>query len=189
MKYRDVTYRPMGPWLGERTNRRRRSIFGSATIGSTNKLLVHELTMLGAARAVIELDIDESKLRQDGHLRAGVTGARTPGVILSFESRHGPLRYATDVFDHWHHNLRAIALGLEALRKVDRYGISRRGEQYRGWRALTTGADDEATAERGRALIREAGSVVEALKLTHPDTHPGRGDVDFRSVMMARDGA
>ena len=50
------------------------------------------------------------------------------------------LVYATDCCMFWQHNLRSIALGLEALRAVDRYGISRRGEQYAGFRAaLTTG--------------------------------------------------
>lgn len=51
------------------------------------------------------------------------------------------LIYATDVCDYWQHNVRSIALGLEALRAVDRYGISRRGEQYAGFRGtLTAGA-------------------------------------------------
>ena len=48
------------------------------------------------------------------------------------------LVYATDCCDFWQHNLRSIALGLEALRAVDRYGISRRGEQYAGFRAALT---------------------------------------------------
>jgi hypothetical protein len=45
----------------------------------------------------------------------------------------------TDAFDDWQENIRAIALGLEALRKVDRYGITSRGEQYTGWKALPSG--------------------------------------------------
>lgn len=48
------------------------------------------------------------------------------------------LVYATDVCDLWQHNVRSVALGLEALRAVDRYGISRRGEQYAGFRAALT---------------------------------------------------
>jgi hypothetical protein len=48
------------------------------------------------------------------------------------------LVYATDACEHWQHNVRSIALGLEALRAVDRYGISRRGEQYAGFRAALT---------------------------------------------------
>jgi hypothetical protein len=51
------------------------------------------------------------------------------------------LVYATDACEDWRHNIRSIALGLEALRAVDRYGISRRGQQYAGFRAaLTSGA-------------------------------------------------
>ena len=64
-----------------------------------------------------------------------------PAVIIAFESKHGPLKYATDVFDHWHANLRAIALGLEALRKVERYGITQRGEQYTGFRTWNSGIE------------------------------------------------
>lgn len=45
------------------------------------------------------------------------------------------LVYATDACQFWQHNVRSIALGLEALRAVDRFGISRRGEQYAGFRA------------------------------------------------------
>jgi len=45
------------------------------------------------------------------------------------------LVYATDCCQFWQHNVRSIALGLQALRAVDRYGISRRGEQYSGFRA------------------------------------------------------
>ena len=48
------------------------------------------------------------------------------------------LVYATDACEDWRHNVRSIALGLEALRAVDRYGISRRGEQYAGFRAALT---------------------------------------------------
>lgn len=63
---------------------------------------------------------------------------------------------------------------------------TRRGEQYAGWKQLHSGADDEATVDRGRAIIRDAaGDVVEALKATHPDR--GGNPVDFRSVMLARE--
>jgi len=52
---------------------------------------------------------------------------------------HRLLRNVCD--EDWRHNVRSIALGLEALRAVDRYGISRRGEQYAGFRAaLASGA-------------------------------------------------
>ena len=64
--------------------------------------------------------------------------------MISFKSRFGPLRYATDAYEQeyyggltsWQANVRAIALALEALRAVDRYGVSKRGEQYTGWKAI-----------------------------------------------------
>ena len=93
-----------------------------------------------------------------------------PGVILSFESRFGPLRYYTDAFDSWRANVRAIGLGLEALRAVDRYGISGRGEQYTGFARLTA-AKLAMTPERARVVIAEAAGLDRsALRTADPDT-------------------
>jgi hypothetical protein len=103
-------------------------------------------------------------------------------VEVSFDSPHGRLVYATDVCELWEHNVRAIALGLEALRAVDRHGISQRGQQYAGFRALTPGSSRGLT--RGRELIDEHGSVAAALKATHPD-HGGDAQ-DFAAVQAAR---
>jgi hypothetical protein len=84
---------------------------------------------------VVQIDLRESDIRLDGMPRANATPT-DPAVIISFKSKHGPLRYFCDQFTDWHDNVRAIALGLEALRKVERYGITHRGEQYAGWKAL-----------------------------------------------------
>jgi hypothetical protein len=106
----------------------------------TLELLDKELSMLDVKQAVIQIDLPESKIRIDG---LPYSGARPnyQGVILSFQSKYGHLKYATDTFDFWQDNLRAIALGLEALRKVDRYGITKRGEQYTGWKQLPESVD------------------------------------------------
>jgi hypothetical protein len=48
-------------------------------------------------------------------------------------------QFAVDVFPTWQANLRAITLGLEALRRVQRYGIVKEDEQYTGFKALTSG--------------------------------------------------
>lgn len=86
-------------------------------------------------------------MRLDGMLRAHVQ-PQHPGVAISFQSKFGPLRYATDAYESrwkgampgWKANVRAIALALTALRAVDRYGVSKRGEQYTGWKALPAGS-------------------------------------------------
>lgn len=118
-----------------------------STWTSTYQLLARELRAINARNVVLELDYRERDIRLDGQLRADAK-CQSPAVRLAFDCIHGPLVYATDRFiargyrarmSDWQHNVRAIALGLEALRRVDRYGITRRGEQYAGWKALPAG--------------------------------------------------
>jgi len=113
--------------------------------------------MLGAVELVVEVGITEADIRTDGWPRANAK-ATHPGVAVSFDSKQGPLRFATAVFGWWGDNLRAVALGLEALRRVDRYGITRSGEQYRGWRALPAG--DGPVAPNGFASKEDAARFI-----------------------------
>src|SRR6185503_13040226 len=69
---------------------------------------------------------------------------RHPGVIVTFDSKFGPLSYWTDRYTDWEANLRAIALALQALRAVDRYGVAKRGLQYRGYKRLHAGGAAKA---------------------------------------------
>lgn len=115
-----------------------------ASWSDTLDILDRELFQLDADDVVIEVDCDERHIRLDGMLRSDAK-THSPAVRLAFDSIHGPLTYATDRFispsyrrtlSDWQHNVRAIALGLEALRRVDRYSIAQRGEQYAGWKAI-----------------------------------------------------
>lgn len=167
----------------------RRSQF-KAPLSKTLRLLARELDFLGATKLVILLDVREQDIRLDGNPRANAR-VGNPCVAVSFESReHGPLRYATGEYDDWKDNLRAIALSLEALRAVNRYGVANSGEQYRGWRAIpksTDPADSIQTEEQAQAFIEEqhGGSIRDALFATHPDHG---GDVDeFRKVVRAKE--
>lgn len=108
---------------------------------ATVEQLRHEAAQLlrpGLSEFVMMVDVDESDVRLDGELRANAK-PHSPAVGVSIESRHGPLLFVCDRFRHWQDNARAIALGLEALRKVERYGIVQSDEQYRGWQALPPG--------------------------------------------------
>lgn len=57
-------------------------------------------------------------------------------VAVQFKSHKGPLKFYCDAFDQWQDNLRAIALTLEHLRTMDRYGCTSGTEQYTGFAAL-----------------------------------------------------
>lgn len=132
-----LTTRPIDSWPRPETLGRGYSPF-KATYRSTLQLLDRELSMLNAKNPVLQIDVREIDLRLDGQLRANAR-AQGPRVCLAFDSKHGPLKYHCDRWNDWQANLRGIALGLEAQRKLERYGITSRGEQYTGWKALGTG--------------------------------------------------
>ncbi|OMC46872.1 molecular chaperone DnaJ [Mycolicibacterium fortuitum] len=134
-----MTLRPIDAWPRPETRNRQRSQF-SANWSATLDLLDRETFHLGNGRrhpdTVLQIALRERDFRiSDGMPRANAVPSH-PGVILSIESAKGPLSFPCDKFDRWQDNLRAIALGLEALRKVDRYGITPGDEQYQGWRAI-----------------------------------------------------
>lgn len=144
--------RPLDGWPEGETLLRQSSAVFRAGYRDTLALLRDELRHLEAERVVVQLDVREGDVRLDGMLRADAKVGPFPGVRVAFDSVHGPLMYATDAYENrgwglpsWQANLRAIALGLKALRDVDRYGITRRGEQYTGWKALPTGLSMGAT--------------------------------------------
>jgi hypothetical protein len=188
------TFRPLGAWTeGDTVPRRGAHVF-KASWQSTLDLLARELAHLDAAHVVLQADFREQDLRVDGMPRANARQPQHPGVRIAFDSRYGPLTYATDAHERqygyglqgWQANVRAIALALEALRAVDRYGVTKRGEQYVGWKALPAGTGAPAShmdAEQARAvLVIHAGwdgwtdAQAEAIwkkarKHTHPDTN------------------
>lgn len=162
----------------------------------TVELLARELRNLHATTIVVELDLSEGDLRVDGLPRANAR-IGSDAIRISFQSKHGPLRYETGQFasrgyrglNGWQSNIRAVALALEALRKVDRYGVSTRGEQYKGWGQLpmsTDPADAIQTREQAQKVINfYGGDIRTALRATHPDR--GGDETEFRKVMRAKE--
>lgn len=154
---------------------------------ATMTLLDREIENLDGSAVLFGVGLRDQDIRLDGRPRAGAPNPSHPGVEISFDSRHGRLAYATDVCSRWEDNVRSIALGLEALRAVDRYGVASRGQQYTGWRELPSGAGrgviiantDEAwaillaAADEGADDLDLEGTWREAAKRTHPD---GGGD-------------
>jgi hypothetical protein len=133
----EYQFKPIEQWPGKETHPslRKRARFNSS-YSQTLKDLERELKHLSARQIILQADVRPEDVRLDGMLRANAS-PRSPKIILSFQSKHGPLSYPCDRFMHWEDNLRAIALSLEALRSVDRYGVTRSAEQYKGWAKLS----------------------------------------------------
>jgi hypothetical protein len=142
------TVRPISDrtWLRP-ASARRRSQFDS-TWSATVALLNREIKALDGRNVAIEADVSERDIRNDGMLRANAR-PETPAVVVAFETeKHGALLYRCDRYitgwrgegvESWQHNVRAIALTLDALRAVDRYGATETGQQYAGFKALPAG--------------------------------------------------
>lgn len=188
---------PLEQWPGPRTKAPRRATF-RAPWSQTLGLLTRELNHLQARQIVLQADVGRHQIKRDGMLYADAT-PRTPGVILAFSSKHGPLSYPADAFDRWQDNLRAIALSLEALRAVDRYGVTKRAQQYRGWQALPAPNGDHFDYESaGRFILSVlgleahgpivAGGWAERIRQAELKTHPDHGGnaADFNKVQQAR---
>lgn len=152
-----LTTRPLvdRQWIG--THARSRSQF-TTTWSATLDLLereVYAIQSAGMPDPVLMVDCQEADLRLDGQLRASARLA-TNAVALAFESTNGPLIFRCDRYNEqpwnnrmqlWQHNIRAIALTLEALRAVNRYGATQSGEQYTGYRQISATAAPRALAE------------------------------------------
>jgi hypothetical protein len=186
-----MAIRPIVSWPGEFTKHRMWAPF-RANWSQTLELLDRELRMMGAQQTVLQVAIPENQFRLDGYPRAQAKQLH-PGVILTFNSPHGPLSYPCDSFTDWQDNVRGIALALEALRKVDRYGVSKRGEQYRGWKQLTY-RKEPMTSDQARTLVLEwagdkgdpadmASSIKEARRRAHPDA--GGTEEAFKAITEA----
>lgn len=133
-----MTVAPIREWPGPMTRRRTRSNF-SARQADRLELLSRELRQLGAKNAELLVAIDAGQFRVDGKPYANAR-ADHPGVILSFDtSKLGHLSWPCDTYDRWEDNLYAVARTLEALRAADRHGVTKHGEQYRGFLALESG--------------------------------------------------
>lgn len=152
----------------------------------TLSLLERELDYLGAERFVIEADFRERDLRRDGSMPlASARVPEFPGVRVAFDSDHGPLIYQSDVCEIWQHNLRSIALGLEALRAVSRFGISGRDQQYTGFlqigAATAMPAGGWMTEEQATEVVYKYGRcskdipLLETWRFAQRRAHPDHG--------------
>lgn len=191
-----LVFEPLHDWPHPQ-QRHERSPF-TATWRQTRDLLLREADQLGATLVVIELDLNRGDLRQDGEIRANAR-LGSGKVRVSLDTRHGPMRFACDRYHDgtlsWQANARAIALTMEALRTVDRYGAVHTAEQYQGFLAIeaTPGlfadADDalrwvrlQAGAEARTATPKAA--YREAARRLHPDA--GGLPADWERLDQAR---
>jgi hypothetical protein len=221
----EYVFKPIDKWPREFTKERKRrapfhqvktvtqqTFSGGATY--TQKIrqdlpfdrIVRELSIEverhGAKKVIIQLALPESQIRRDG-LPYSTAKPDHPGVIVAFQTKHGPVKMPCDTFAHWQDNLRAISVTLEHLRGVDRYGVTQHGEQYRGWAALPASSQAMSGSEAADFISRHCEYVpaswimekaeafktaykVAAAKL-HPDNQDTGNAEEFKTLQAAAD--
>lgn len=205
----NVIFRPLETWPRPQSKHRRQAPF-KASYASTLQILDRELGHLGAKEIVIQAAVSEDDIRLDGMLRSDAR-VLYPGIIIAAQTKYGPLKYLCDEFMQWKDNVRGIALTLERLRLAELYGVTKRGEQYTGFRALpmgetapAAGAHDlfssaDAAAEwlAARFLLKPATRLITdpdcfreayrtAAKILHPDAPTGSTQ-DFQRLQAAKE--
>lgn len=177
-----ATWRPLPAWPYPPVRRLEGSRLRAPWETALDRL-EDEIARLRGSDVVIGVVVDEGQISFSGQLKAGGrTRFGYRGVEVSFDvPKRGRLVFHTDAYDDVTANVRAIGLGLEALRAVDRHGITAGAEQYAGFAMLSAGGPDAA---RGAALVEAAGGLTQALKKHHPD-HGGTAEA-FADVQAYR---
>lgn len=157
LDYRTLPFPATWPGKATPSYQRKRSQFKS-NWGGTLALLERELRHLNAKDVTLAIGVQDRDIRLDGGVRADAR-IREPGVVLSFRSGPDQLTFPCDTYDYWQDNVRAIALALQALRTVDRYGVQQ-GRQYQGFKALPSSTSPVRTSrEAAQFIVSMSGSV------------------------------
>ena len=180
----DARFVPCEAWPGEKTKSRKKAPFG-VTYARMLDDLEREMRYLGAKDIVIQAYYRREDIRNDGWPRSSAPKPSDPGVVLGFVKRNGEeISFPCDTYMTYESNLRAITLTLTALRAIDRYGVTQKGEQYKGWAKLPAAAERMSVAEAHAYIMIHTGVVVDskdklqeayrsAAKKLHPDSSNG----------------
>lgn len=192
----NAIFRPIEAWQGTPTPayKRERPRF-SVTFGRTLEDLERELLAIHAKDIVIQCYLELKDIRNDGWPRSSASPSQ-PGIILSFLKGQDTISMPCDTYQHWHQNLRAIALTLHALRMVSQYGVTTNNQQYEGFKRLAPASAQSEREWAAKFLTDATGVVVtqepdaetldRAYKAAALKMHPDRGGTQDEFVRMRR---
>lgn len=113
---------------------RRNWPFWRGTLDKHRRGLVEEVRKLGGSDLIISTNMP---LRKDGQIHAGAGEPVDAGVAVYFTWNNKPMCFACDQFETVRENVRSIALTIESIRAIERYGASDMMERaFRGFTAL-----------------------------------------------------
>lgn len=160
------------------------------TVASACADIANEVRMLQGRDLVISTNL---ALRIDGLPRSGQPAPSDPGAAVYFRrprlvTGSQRLAFACDKYRVIEQNLRSIAMHLNALRGMERWGVGTRDQAFAGYTALPLRSDRTWWQVLGAVTsINTVEDLVahyrDAAKRTHPDA--GGSDTAFYEVRKA----
>ncbi len=161
---------------------------GRIDVSTAVQRLEDQLDRLGATGALLSTNVE---LRIDGRPRAGRVDPYDPGAAVYFMLNGKPLVLACDRWDRVADNVAALANHIDALRRIERYGVGRLEQAFAGYAVighaagvdwwLELGVSEQATTEQIEMAYREK------ARAAHPDA--GGSHEAMARLNAARDAA
>lgn len=142
------------------------------TVAEALTRLQDQIDKLGGRLPLVSSNLE---LRLDGLPRSGQLEPSDPGVCVYFQLNGKPVAMPSDHFQTVAANIAAVAAHIDAVRRIERYGVSSvelmftsfmaiRGPGPKPWREVL-GAGDAVTVSRGWLQTRK----IELSRKFHPD--------------------
>lgn len=157
------------------------------TVTIATARLEAELDRLGAKNPVLSTNVS---LRLDGRPRSD-ENPRDPGAAIYFSFKGKATVLACDQFQYVADNIAAIAAHIDALRRVERYGVGTIEQALAGYKSLPADSAANWRAVFGfsvgtRPSVDQVDAAYKALaRVKHPDV--GGSDVEMAHLNRARD--
>lgn len=148
--------------------------------------LEDELRRIGAVNEVLSTNLEVKLSGGPRFDRPPLHG--DPGVAVYFTLKGKPTVLACDRWDRVADNIAAVAAHIDALRRIDRYGVGTLEQAFAGYAALPPGAEDWALV-LGVARTASKADILAAHRRLATEHHPDKGGraIDMARINEARD--
>lgn len=149
------------------------------TVSDAIGRLSRELMSLGATGEILSTNV---ATRLDGLPRSNQPEPSDPGAAVYFKLKKQDRCLACDTWDRTADNIAAIAQHIDALRRIERYGVGTMDQAFAGYAALPAGASEwwVILGVEPSATLEDVELAFKTLARQH---HPDAGD---SSDTMAR---
>lgn len=161
-----------------------RSRFGARSIDVATNILRKEMGRMGVRDLVLSTNL---RLRNDGYPYSNQAQPRDQGVAVYFTYKKQPMCFACDRWDKIQDNIYAVAMTIDALRGIERWGSGEMVQQaFTGFTALPAPKNPWDILELGPNATEEEidASFREKARFMHPDA--GGSAQAFQELNEAR---